>query len=346
MPLSCVQRWSLALGIALAFTRPALAQMPDLVTERPPFSGNLSGPTPVKTGLYYIDISEIDGATETFSATAYLLLEWTDPRLKFAPKSDSQVKLYKPEEIWTPAVEIVNAEKLADQQPPVCTVTSDGTVYFSRRVVMLLNTPLDLRRFPFDQQRMELIVESSRYGANDLVFVPDPDQSGLGKDIVPRGWAYAPLTWKAASEPFANTTATYSRLVFSFEAQRNPFYYIWKILFPTAIFVLLSWSVFWMQIDAVQTALIASITILLTAVAFGNVTDSLLPKLGYHTWLDLFQVGSFLFIAVTVIEPITVHHIALGGHGDRAERVRKYLRLGYPLAYALFCLVLVVMALL
>lgn len=340
MDLSSAKRWPLTLGLACLLAVPALAQMPDLVTERPPSSG----PTPIKTGLYYIDISDIDGATETFSATAYLLLEWTDPRLRFTPKSDSDVKLYKPDEIWTPSVEIVNAEQLTDQLPPMCTVTSDGTVYFSRRVVMLLNTPLDLRRFPFDHQRMELIVESSRYGASDLTFVADPDQSGLGKDIVPRGWSYAPLSWEALDEPFAHTQQNYSRLIFSFEAARNPFYVVWKILFPTAVFVLLSWSIFWMQIEDLQTALLASITILLTAVAFGNVADSLLPKLGYHTWLDLFQLGSFLFIVTAVIEPITVHHIKLGGDTVRAEMVRKYLRLGYPLGYVLFCVVLLLIA--
>jgi hypothetical protein len=67
------------------------AQLPDRVADRPP----TQGPTQVKTGLYYIDISDIDGATETFSATAYLVLEWNDPRLKFETTDPSKVRLYK-----------------------------------------------------------------------------------------------------------------------------------------------------------------------------------------------------------------------------------------------------------
>ena len=285
-------------------------------------------------------MSEIDGATETFAATAYLLLEWNDPRLRFETKDESKVRLYKPDQIWTPPVEIVNAQKLDDQQLPLCTVTSDGTVYYARRVVTVLNTQMDLQRFPFDQQHLNFIIESSRYGSSDLVFVPDPDQSGLGNDIVSRGWSYAPLTWKVVNQPFAQTQQTYSRLVFSVAATRNSFYFIWKIVFPTAIFVLLAWSIFWVQVHDVQTALMVSITILLTAVAFGNVTDSLLPKLGYRTWLDQFQLGSFLFIVATVIEAITVHTMNLDGQTARALQVRKVLRILYPSLYAIFCIVL------
>jgi hypothetical protein len=139
---------------------------------------------------------------------------------------------------------------------------------------------------------------------------------------------------------FRANAADLSRLTFSFEAKRNPFYFIWKILFPTAIFVLLTWSIFWMPVDEVQTALLVSITILLTAVVFGNATDAVLPKLGYRTWLDEFQLGSFLFIVAAVIESITVHGFHLGGETMRAVKVRKILRIVYPLAYAFFCLVL------
>jgi Neurotransmitter-gated ion-channel ligand binding domain len=331
-----MNRWLLVSGIAFLSTTSAVAQIPDRITDRPPSAD----PTPVKAGLYYLDISEIDGATETFTATAYLLLEWNDPRLRFQSPDENQVKLYKPDDIWTPAVEIINAGKLDDQKQPVCTVTSDGTVYYTRRVVASLNTPMDLQHFPFDRQQLNFIVESSRYGDHDVVFNPDPDQSGLGKDIVPRGWTYAPLSWKVTDRPFAQTQESYSRLVFSFEAKRDASYFIWKIIFPTAIFVLLTWSIFWMQVHDVQTALMVSITVLLTAVAFGNVTDALLPKLGYRTWLDQFQFGSFLFIVGTVIETITVYGIHLGGEVARAEKVRKLLRIIYPVSYALFCLVL------
>ncbi len=333
-----MKRWILAsfLACLVFFTTTGQAQVPDQIASRP----SSAGPTPVKVGLYYIDISEIDGAKETFTVTAYLDVEWTDPRLSFTPKGEGNIRLYKPTDIWTPGIEIINAEKLEDQQPLLCTVTSDGTVYSSRRVVALLNNQMDLRRFPFDRQQMKFIVESSRYGTNDLVLVPDPNQSGLGEDIVSRGWNYHPLSWKVAVEPFAHTGEAYSRLTFNFEAERNPYYFIWKIIFPTIIFVFLTWSVFWLQVHDVQITLLVSITVLLTAVAFGNVADPLLPKLGYRTWLDNFQLGSFLFMVATVVETIAVYALNLGGETVRAEKARKLLRILYPVAYRIFCLIL------
>jgi hypothetical protein len=333
--------WTSVAVLAWLTTSAALAQLPDLVAERPPSSG----PTQVKAGLYYIDISEIDGAAETCTATAYFILQWNDPRLRFESKDANKVLLYHPENIWMPAAEIINAQSVTDQIPPVCMVTSNGTVFYERRIVVVLNTQMDLRLFPFDRQSLNFIVESSsRYGSHDLVFQPDPDQSGLGKDIVSRGWAYDPLTWKVIDQPFASTQQTYSRLIFTFIARRNADYFIWKIIFPTAVFVLLTWTIFWMPVHEVQTALLVSITVLLTAVAFGNVTDALLPKLGYRTWLDQFQLGSFLFMVSTVVETITVFAIHTRGESVRAEKVRTFLRIGYPACYGLFCLVLLIIA--
>ena len=188
-------RWMTAFVLAWLTIPSALPQVPDLVSERP---AALSGPTQVKGGLYYIDVSEIDGATETYKATAYLDLEWKDPRLQFVSKDASKVLYYKPDTIWTPAVEVINAQKLEDQIPPVCMVASDGTVYYERRVVAVLNTQMDLRRFPFDRQQLNFVIESSsQYGSRDLNFVPDPDQSGLGNDIVSRGWTFNPLKWES-----------------------------------------------------------------------------------------------------------------------------------------------------
>jgi hypothetical protein len=336
-----MKRWILALLMACLAASSSWAQLPDRVTDRPPSTG----PTQVKTGLYYIDISDIDAAAETFSATAYLVLEWNDPRLKFQPKDENSVKLYKPDEIWTPAVEVINAGKIEDQQPPLCTVAPDGTVFYYRRVVAMLNTQMDLRRFPFDRQQLQFIIEtSSRYGSDDLVFITDPVQSGLAKDIVSRGWSYSPLSSKVVAQPFARTDQTYSRLIFSFEAKRNSGYYLTKIILPTAVFVLLTWSIFFMQVHDVQTSLIISITILLTAVAFGNVTDSLLPKVGYRTWLDIFQMGSFLFIVSTIVEAITVNGLHLDSKTERAVKLRRFLRVLYPVAYALFSAVMFLLA--
>ena len=118
----------------------------------------------------------------------------------------------------------------------------------------------------------------------------------------------------------------------------------WKVILPTMVFVLLTWTVFWMPVHEVQTALMVSITVLLTAVAFGNVTDALLPQLGYRTWLDLFQLGSFLFIVSTVVETITVYGFSKGGKMRRAEKVRTFLRVFYPVSYALFCALLFLVA--
>ena len=333
--------WGLIVLATLGLFAPeSHAQIPNRVADRPPSNG----PLQVKTGLYYVDISEIDGATETFSATAYLVFVWNDPRMKFQPDGGSYVKLYKPDDIWTPSAEIVNAETVTDQEPPLCTVTMDGTVYYARRVVMKLNNQMDLRRFPFDQQGLKVIIESSsRYGADELVFTPDPVQSGVGDDIVSIGWSYAPLTWKVVKEPYAHTGATYSRLIFTFEAKRNAAYYVWKIVLPVTVFVLLTWSIFFIEVHDVQTALIISITVLLTAVAFGDASDSALPKVGYRTWIDQFEVGSFLFIVATVVEAITVYCLNRSGDNLRAVKVRTAFRFIYPISYALFCGALLLM---
>ena len=96
-------------GTAGAFDPPAERLGNDLPPDR-------SGPVPVLVDFFLLDVTEINGAEETFRASLYLSLRWKDARLTFDPAEfGAERAIYAGDAageqlaaMWSPAVDIEN----------------------------------------------------------------------------------------------------------------------------------------------------------------------------------------------------------------------------------------------
>ena len=78
-----------------------------------------------------------------------------------APELDrSAVSL---DDIWNPDVEVINQHTPRSIANWVITIDDEGTVVYEERFTAELSSDFDLRRFPFDSQRVRMVVESFRY---------------------------------------------------------------------------------------------------------------------------------------------------------------------------------------
>jgi hypothetical protein len=73
-----------------------------------------------------------------------------------------------------------------------------------------------------------------------------------------------------------------------------------NVIAPLVLIVLVSWSVFWMDLK-LHERLGVAITALLTVVAFDFLTSDSLPKLSFTTRLDAFYNVSYIFVALTIL---------------------------------------------
>jgi hypothetical protein len=118
-------------------------------------------------------------------------------------------------------------------------------------------------------------------------------------------------------------------------------FFLFKMIFPTCLFVLLTWIVFWIKVEDLSTSLAVVITLMLTVVAFGIAIDSMIPRLGYRTWFDLFQACCFVSIFITGLECIVVYTVARRCSEGVAEKLRRLSRIVLPAFFLVAALVLV-----
>ena len=99
--------------------------------------------------IFIIDIDEINGAEQNFTANVVLRLQWKDKRLA---KDTKAMRMMPMEEVWNPRILLANRQTLTRTSlPEVVEVTPDGTVNYRQRYVGPLSQPLRLSQFPFDR---------------------------------------------------------------------------------------------------------------------------------------------------------------------------------------------------
>ena len=91
------------------------------------------------------------------------------------------------------------------------------------------------------------------------------------------------------------------KIQYSFDLNRKYFYYILKIILPVIFLVWLSFSVFYIRAEALQSKLSVSMGSLLTLVAYNFIFGDDLPKLSYITVLDAWILLSYLFAGLSTI---------------------------------------------
>ena len=122
------------LALSLALAVPGRAELPEAAPAAPPES--LSSlpmgkglPVVVRMALRYVEVTSIDEAEATYTATVDLRLRWQDLRLQYPPESAPEGFLQfrdeaataKMAEIWTPGrlfVESLRGTLAANARPP------------------------------------------------------------------------------------------------------------------------------------------------------------------------------------------------------------------------------------
>ena len=239
---------SLVSLLAISILDARSAEMPAVI-ERP---GADDGPTRVSIGIWMVDITSIDSAQQSFTAEMALVLRWKDPRLAH---TGNGVVRYPLEQVWHPRIAVVNETNSVSRKfPDLVEVEPDGTVNYRQRYAGAFTQPLRLRSFPFDRQTFRLQFVAVRYRANEVQFVPDQDwidnglkqAGGIATSITLPDWTIE--SWNTKSLSYALAPGfEYSGYAFEFTASRNAQHYVWKVILPLVLIVIMSWAVFWID---------------------------------------------------------------------------------------------------
>ena len=157
---------TLALLLA-AISAPVLAQQTRMTRPR-----GAEGPTPVEVAIVVVEVLEIDDANESFDIDFILQARWRDERLAWDPieHPNAAVLRFEISEAWHPRLILMNEKSLDLRMPDHLQVASDGSVLFAQRFQGLMTTPLELREFPADRQRLPIRMVAGNYSPGEVAL--------------------------------------------------------------------------------------------------------------------------------------------------------------------------------
>lgn len=316
---------------------------PALDLKKPPSEISKLGEQKIKisVGFFLFDIASINTAEQTFKADFSLRLKWHDSRLALNARNQKLMpEDYALADIWHPDIRFLNSQKLEKLYDGFVEINDQGDVSTVQRYVGEFTAKFALKDFPIDTQTLSIIMgTSSQYLSDDLEFVFDSSRSGIKEELTIADWSITPAS--AQSSPITFTSIDTSRTVslpalnFKFKARRHAGYYIWKVVIPLTLIVLMAFAVFWIDPAKLGAQVTISTASVITVVAFQFSLGYLLPKISYLTRIDTFILGSTVFVFLALAESIVTSAVAAKKHTAAARKIDMWARWLFPASFIL-----------
>ena len=127
----------------------------------------------MRVAILIIDVDDISGAEQNFTANVYFEARWHDARLAHTGKGDVAHPLAN---VWNPRLILVNQQRVWDTFPDIVEVSPSGEVVRRQRLWAQFSQPLDREDFPFDRQTFNIQIAAAGFSPDEVALIPDPEQ--------------------------------------------------------------------------------------------------------------------------------------------------------------------------
>ena len=304
----------------------------------------VDGPVVVHAAFHLLNISGIDDETETVGFSGVLTLVWKDARQAFDPDKEgvsekSYNGVFQFNELspaWYPQVTLANASGEYESRAVLLRVSPDGTSTLTEAVDAVAKVNLQLRRYPFDRQRLEAVFDVLGFDASEVMLDTTPVSASApdGTISVPQ-WTLKGVEAAIFTREVPDNGATHTRSAFvvTLDMRRNSLFTLRLVVLPLMLIVMLSWSVFWMDRSSLGDRMSISFVGILTAVAYQITLGDILPHVSYVTFVHGFLNVSMLLMAATVVINLVVGAADKRGDVQRGDQIDQRCRWIFPLAY-------------
>lgn len=327
----CIHFYAKFLLPALLLSLSATAANDNIVPYKVEHPNTGKGPTLISTRIYVIDIDDINGAEQNFTANFAVRISWTDPRLAI---DTNVMRVVNATDIWNPNVIVMNKQRLWDSMPNVFEIDQHGNVTHIQRLVGLLSQPLNLAEFPYDSHVFQIRLLSVGHFHNEVQFIPfEQYPSGMADKLSVADWEITPIglttgTWEAVPGVRASVVD------YSFVARRHVGYYVWKVILPLILIVMMSFTVFWIDPTFTGSQIGVATTSMLTLIAYRFLLGDLLPNVSYLTRLDKFIISNTVLVFLALVEVIITSSLANQNREALARKFDLWSRFLFPAAFA------------
>jgi hypothetical protein len=266
-------------------------------------------PDRVEVGIWFNGLHTMDFLDGSFGAEFYLW--WISPNPDFDPFQVFQVLNGRK---WS--VRAVNRR-----------VLPDGSYYTSGMVSVTVNHDWDLLYYPFDRQRLQIIIETP-FTASELRLVPNPRDSVVSQFVDVEGFEVTGLSLEEHLEQYDtdfglrdNNGRQFSRLVIEVDLKRESGRIVVAILIGFIVANLIALFTYMIHVSmlSVRATMVASA--IFSAVGNTYLVNSVVHPAVGSLLLDRIALGSFAAILVALLNGIIVDRLFMHQKAGLARKV-------------------------
>ena len=204
----------------------------------------------------------------------------------------------------------------------------------------------DFKSFPFDKQKLTFDFQVNENQLSTTHHVV-PFFSAYTIEELSRGLRNLRMQeWKKTGIDYEffyvrdigdDTFQTGISYITNIDRQSN--YFIGKVLLPIITILIISWSIFTINIEYLESRLTVSVVCLLSLIAYTFVVDQEVPKLSYLTMMDYLILLSYFFAAFSTLGAIFVHSVFLKNK-IKGRKYNSYLKQYLPILFVTLIFVL------
>lgn len=273
-----------------------------------------SKPQIIKVGIYILSLGRLDMATGSFIVDMYLSL-----------KSD--------EDIPNNNFEFINGRASNID----CIIDKPKEKFY--RILANLTTTMDLHQYPFDRQKIHIVIEDKTRTKNEVQFVPLKDESGLDASIIFPGWNIEGMEIVTRDHEYHTYNEVFSQIVCTVNISRIRLNAFIKTFIPVIFLMLIVLSSFILNPEQVTTRLGAISSALIASAMFHISISNQIPPSGYLSFADIFMILTYLILLCCFCLSIAVYILQNKSESGKLtakkmNRISEYLVfIGMPTLY-------------
>jgi hypothetical protein len=269
-----------------------------------------AGPREVGVGIHIINYSDVDIANGYFTADFYLTLK------DKLPIDDN-------------SFELMNAAAMrygAQKQIKVIEDYQDDAGMYVKiyRVVSYFRFSVDLSKYPFDRQNLDILLESKNDTVEDMVYVPLEREIGIGDNLNPSGWIIQKWMADVSVHDYPVFNEQYSHFTMTTVVQKNMIQAYFRTFSSVMLIIVVCLASFLLGPEKLHIrSKITNVALIVTGM-FSKKLGDRIPTTGYLTFVDKYMLLTCFILIIYIFVNVYVMHLQNIKHNERIAMMQIY----------------------
>lgn len=247
-------------------------------------------PDTIRTGIYLKALYDFNSSDFSYDADLWMWFIYSTDSLQ--PLKTIEISNAKKYEYQNKSIEKRNEKNWASQN---CKAT--------------INQNWDLKHYPFDRQRLEVVLEESEYDLRKVTLAADESKFEFNSQIDIKGWKIDSSSIRTGvshyksdfGDPTLKGESDYSKVYYTIYLSRNSLGLFFKLFIGCYVAFFVSFVVFFIKPIYVDPRFGLSIGALFAAVGNKYVVDANMPESISFTLVDKIHDITFIYILASIL---------------------------------------------